>query len=446
MKKLYTTGLVILFFLGAAAQEMQQKMDALVAAYVGNKKFNGTVLVAQKGNILYDKGYGYSNAENKVLNSPASIFQIGSITKQFTAAIIMQLQQEKKLSLQDKLSKYFKGFANGDKITIEHLLTHTSGLYNYTEDSTVMNGDVTKHYSRDELISLFLKYPSDFEPGSKWNYSNTGYLMLGYIIEKVTGKPYEKVVRERILQPLNMSHSGFDFTNLKSTDKTKGYFDLSGSEVKPAPIVDSTIAYSAGALYTTTSDLYKWDRAIYSDKILKPESWKQVFTPYKSKYGYGWGIDSLYGQPIVSHSGGIHGYSSYILRFPQEELVVIVFDNSSSGSLNPMAKSLAAIVLNKPYVQPEIKTVIAVDAATLKNYQGEYELAPGFILTVTAEGNQLKAQATGQQITDLFPEKPNVFFLKVVEAKIEFILDEKGVAKSLILYQNGREIPGKKIK
>jgi CubicO group peptidase (beta-lactamase class C family) len=310
----------------------------------------------------------------------------------------------------------------------------------------VMDGDVTKHYSRDEMVGLFVKYPSDFEPGSKWNYSNTGYSMLGYIIEKVTGKPYEKVVRERILQPLGMTHSGFDFTNLKSTDKTKGYFDLSGPEAKPAPIVDSTIAYSAGALYTTTSDLYKWDRAIYTDKILKPESWKQVFTPYKSKYGYGWGIDSLYGQPIVSHSGGIHGYSSYILRFPQEELVVIVFDNSSSGSLNPMAKSLAAIVLNKPYVQPEIKTVIAVDAATLKNYLGEYELAPGFILTVTAEGNQLKAQATGQQITDLFPEKPNVFFLKVVEAKIEFILDEKGVAKSLMLYQNGREIPGKKIK
>jgi CubicO group peptidase (beta-lactamase class C family) len=136
-----------------------------------------------------------------------------------------------------------------------------------------------------------------------------------------------------------MTHSGFDFTNLKWTDKTKGYFDLSGTEAKPAPIVDSTIAYSAGAMYTTTSDLYKWDRAIYTDKILKPESWKQVFTPSRTSMAMA-GASIPYMDRHTSHSGGIHGYSSYILRFPQEELVVIVFDNSSSGSLNPMAKGL----------------------------------------------------------------------------------------------------------
>jgi CubicO group peptidase (beta-lactamase class C family) len=204
------------------AQSVQQKMDDLLDSYLKEKKFNGAVLVGHKGQVVYEKGFGYRNEEDKVPSDVNSIFQIGSITKQFTAAVIMQLQEEGKLSVQDKLSKYYPGFANGDKITIEHLLTHTSGIYNYTNDTTLMKSDVTKHYSQSQMVEMFKKYPPDFEPGTKWNYSNSGYSLLGYIIEKVTGKTYEKVVRERILQPLGMFHSGFDFTHVKDAEKAKG--------------------------------------------------------------------------------------------------------------------------------------------------------------------------------------------------------------------------------
>ena len=277
--------LSVLFFMVTClpAQNLQQKMDSLVSAYYKSGKFNGSVLVAQKGNILFQKGYGYSNAATRQLNDAQSIYQIGSITKQFTSAIIMKLQEEKKLSVQDKLSKYFPGFANGDKITIEHLLTHTSGLYNYTNDSTIMNNDVTRHYTAQQMIEKFKTYPPDFPPGSQWNYSNSGYSMLGYIIEKVTGMPYERVVREYILNPLGMQHSGFDFTNLADVHKTKGYFILMGDSIKPAPIVDSTLAFSAGALYSTVGDLYKWERSITTGKLLKPDSWNAIFTPFQHK-------------------------------------------------------------------------------------------------------------------------------------------------------------------
>ncbi len=309
MKKTLLLISAVLFYVFASAQTAMQKMEELVTAYGKDGKFNGAVLVAQKGNVIYQKGTGFKNAEQKITNDANSIFQIGSITKQFTSAVIMQLVEEKKISLQDPLSKYFKGFINGDKITIEHLLTHTSGIYNYTNDTALMNSDVTRHISGDSMMAIFKKYPSDFEPGTKWNYSNSAYSMLGYIIEKVTKKPYEKIVRERIFNPLGMTHSGFDFTHLSDANKTKGYFVL-GEAITPAPIVDSTIAYSAGAIYSTVDDLAKWERAIYTDEILKPASWKATFTPQKNNYGYGWNIDTLYKKTFTAHSGGIHGLSS----------------------------------------------------------------------------------------------------------------------------------------
>jgi CubicO group peptidase (beta-lactamase class C family) len=401
-------------------------------------------LVGQKGKVIYQKGFGYRNAEEKKPNDVNSIFQIGSITKQITSAVVMQLQQEGKLSVQDKLSKYFPGFTNGDKITIQNLLTHTSGIYNYTNDSVIMKNDVTRHYSEEEMMKLFKSYPPDFEPDAKWNYSNTAYSILGYIIQKVENKPYEKVVRERIFQPLGMNQSGFDFTDLSNSNKTKGYFSLNPKPV-PAPIVDSTIAYSAGAVYTTVGDLYKWERAIYSDKILKPESWKAVFTPYKNKYGYGWGIDSMYGKLITTHSGGIHGFSSNILRFPQDEVVVIVFDNSSSNALVPISKDVAAILFSQPYKVPAAKKEIIVDSAILKQYVGEYEIAPGFTITISLKDGGLKAHPTGQGLFDLYAEKENLFFLKVVDAEVEFVKDTNGVVAEMILHQNG-DHPGKKIK
>ena len=446
MKKIILTFLSLFFTLLLFAQEMSKKMEELVSAYAKDGKFNGAVLVMQKDKPVYKAAFGYRDAENKIAHKTDDVFQIGSITKQITAAVIMQLQEEGKLSVSDKLNKYFDGFTYGDRITIENLLTHTSGIYNYTNDKELITGDVTKHYSQQQMLDIFRAYQPDFEPGEKWNYSNSAYSILGYIIEKVTKKPYEKVVRERIFTPLSMTNSGFDFTHLKSSGKSKGYFTLAGDTPVVAPVVDSTIAYSAGAIYSTLDDLAKWERAVTEGKILKPQSWKAVFTPYKNKYGYGWTIDSSYGRQFTAHSGGIHGFSSYLIRFPQDEVAVIMFDNSSSPHLGKISKSLAAIALNQPVEMPGVRKAITLDSTILQQYVGEYQLTPDFSITISKQGNSLKAQATNQPQFDVFAEKKDFFFLKVVDAQLEFVRDGSGNITELVLHQNGLKQKAKKIK
>ena len=435
----------LFFVLQISAQDFQSKADEYLNILNSQQKFNGAVLVAKEGKVLYQKGFGYRDIDKKVKHDAQSIFQIGSVTKQFTSAIIMQLQQEKKLSVKDKISKYFPTFPRGNEITIENLLAHTSGIYNYTTDQAFMMTKVAIPHTEEQMIALFRDKPLDFEPGSKFNYSNSGYMLLGYIIQRVTGKPYEQVVRERILQPLQMNHSGFDFTNLANEYKTTGYYTITDTVVNAA-IVDSTVSYAAGALYSTVGDLYKWEQALYGDKIMNKESKKIVYTPVHNKYGYGWSIDTLYGKVTYSHGGGIHGFTSYLLRFPGEKLVIILLDNSGGGKLGPMGKDLAAMVLGKPYTKPVTTSEVKLDEKVLQQYVGEYELTPTFKIVVTLENGQLKAQATNQPQFDIYAEKEDLFFLKVVEAKIEFEKDETGKISGLILHQGGQKLPGKKIK
>ncbi len=445
MKKIFALLAYVFCSLLSWSQNFEEKAHELLNAYYQNGRFNGTVLVARDDKMLFQGGYGYKSMTTKIRNNVNTIFQIGSVTKQFTSAIILQLQQEDKLSVKDKLSKYFPGFPRGDDISIENLLHHTSGIYNYTMDREFMRDKITFPHSEDQMISLFREKPLNFEPGTQWAYSNSGYVLLGYVIEKVTGKPYETVMRERILTPLGMKRSGFDFTNLKTSDKSTGYF-VTPNGNEPSPIVDSTIAFSAGALYSTVVDLYKWDRAIYTDAILKKSSWNTTFTPALNKYGYGWAIDSMFSKNYTAHGGGIHGYASYIIRYPDEKAVIILLDNTGSSQLDDIGRGLSAILFNQPYKVPEKLKEIKVDATILQQYAGTYELTPDFTISVRVADGALKAQATGQQEFDLFAEKEDLFFLKVVDAKVRFVKNDTGVVDKLILYQGGREMAGKKIK
>src|SRR5258708_17001406 len=288
MKKILLFLWVILPACSTHSQTLPQKLDTLLTAYTRQHSFNGSALVARQGTVLLQKGYGYKNLQDHAWNDSNGIFQIGSITKQFTSAIILQLQEKNKLSLQDKLSKYIPDYPHGGEITIENLLTHTSGIYNYPNDGDFMQHKTTHPINRDSLIARFKNTPLDFSPGEKFSYSNSGYILLGYIIEKITGKPYFRVVREQIFQPLQMRHSGFDFTGLTSPDKAIGY--PSPSSDQPADIVDSSVSFAAGAMYTTAGDLYKWDRALYTGGIINQASFQKTFSPYKTGYRYAWGV------------------------------------------------------------------------------------------------------------------------------------------------------------
>jgi CubicO group peptidase (beta-lactamase class C family) len=272
MKKLFL--LITLMCFGHFIFAQGDKIDTLLSTYAKLHKFNGAALVAKNGVILLNKGYGYRDATLKTPNDEHTIFQLGSITKQFTSAIILKLQEEKKLSVSDKLGKYFPGYPKGDSITIRQLLTHTSGIFNYTNNGEFMKNEITKPATREKMLALFKDKPLDFSPGTGWNYSNSGYLLLGYIIEDVTKMTYEQAVRKYIFTPLRMTHSGFDFTDLKTKEKATGYFNLDQKENTAAPIVDSSVSFSAGAIYSTTGDLFLWHKALQTNTILSKEQQK----------------------------------------------------------------------------------------------------------------------------------------------------------------------------
>jgi CubicO group peptidase (beta-lactamase class C family) len=379
------------FAFSAQSQSNSRLLDSAVNLYVQQKKFSGSVLVAQKGNILLEKGYGYKDVEAKTMADAASLYQYGSVTKQFTAALIMYLQEKGKLSTQDKLSKYFPGLRFADSVTLFHLLTHTSGIYNYTENRDFMMNETTKPVSQERVLELFRNHPLAFQPGSKFSYSNSGYSLLGYIIEKASGMPYEALARQVILQPLGMKTAGFDFAHNTSSARTTGYHFIEGDKAGKAGIVDSSVSYAAGALYGSVRDLYAWHQALQKGQLLSAPSWKQVFTPYLSRYAFGWSVDSLYGRPVVHHNGGIFGYTSTIKRFPQDDVVVIVLSNNSSPKVEEIAANLVGLVFGQSIQWPKEKVAVQLQAEKLKAYEGEYELMPNFTVTFRVDNGVLKA-------------------------------------------------------
>ena len=446
MKK--TIGIIVVLLVAhiSFSQELPARLDTLITAYARLHKFNGAALVAKNGTVLLDKGYGLRSAADKTPNDPTSIFQLGSITKQFTSAIILKLQEEKKLSVKDKLSKYFPKYPKGDSISIEQLLTHTSGIYNYTNDGNFMANEITKPASREKIMALFENKPLDFSPGTGWNYSNSGYSLLGYIIEIVTKKPYEQMVRDYIFTPLQMTHSGFDFTHLAVPEKTTGYSLLDNKTSNTAPIVDSSISFSAGAIYSTTGDLYKWHKALENYSILSKEQQEKAYTPIKNNYGYGWGVDSIDGKRNVGHGGGIPGFITNITRVPADDVCIIVLSNASDQSVGKISQDILKLLYNKPYELPKERTAITLPQEKLKEYTGEYELRPELHVVISVKDNLLIAVPTNQSPKELYAEKVDFFFENKDDVQVEFTRNDKKEVDGFVLHQGGANIRSRKIK
>jgi CubicO group peptidase (beta-lactamase class C family) len=438
--------LAVFFYVTALAQDKTGKITDLLNAYVKQNAFNGSVLVYEHGQDIYNNSFGYKNVAKEETNNENTVYQIGSVTKQFTATIILKLAEQKKLKVTDKLSKYFPDYPKGDSITIKQLLTHTAGIYNYTNDGTFMQTEAVKPTTEKKMLALFKNRPLDFSPGTQWSYSNSGYLLLGYIIQKITGQPYEKIVRQYIFNPLHMNESGFDFTNLKNPMKATGYFSIDGKKSEEAGIVDSSVSFSAGAIYSTTYDLLKWHKAILNNTIIKRISAEEAFTPVKDHYGYGWGIDSIEGKRITAHSGGIFGFNSNFARVEADDICIVLLNNVGNDKLQEITQNILAILYNKPYKIPENKVAVQLSDTILKKYTGTYELAPQFKIDITTANGQIFAQATGQPKFELFAQKENYFFIKAVSAEVEFIINAQGQVEKMILYQGGRNTEGKKIK
>ena len=450
--------IALLFSLAVVAQNKSLQLDSLYSGLHNKQQFFGNVLIAEKGNIIYQKSFGKANrATSEDLNAE-SIFELASVSKQFTAMGIMLLKKQGKLSYEDSLRKFFPELPYHN-ITVRQLLNHTSGLPDYMQ-LFAQHWDSTKIATNSDMIRLLAKHkpPIRFLPGEKWEYSNTGYALLGSIIEKASGKSFGDYLQQNIFQPLDMKRTRvYRRRYEKKTIPNYAYGYVYDGKKKQFALPDSVNETAAmvfcldgivgdGTVNSTVNDLLKWDRALYTEKLVSKNMMNEAFQPgilndgKKTSYGFGWGLEDLRGAgKILHHSGGWPGYTTYIERNIEKDKTIIILRNHQVPG--EVLKKTRQILYD---LKEEEKKEITVSADVLKQYVGEYELAPTFTITVTVENGQIFGQATGEQKLELFAEKENLFFLKVVDAKIEFVKDEKGVVKSLVLYQNGQQVPGKK--
>jgi CubicO group peptidase (beta-lactamase class C family) len=304
------------------------------------------VLVARNGKILFEKGYGLADLEHRVPVTPQTIFRIGSVTKQFTATAILKLQKEGRLSVNDKLSKYFPDFPHGDEVTLRELMNHTSGIHDYVPSQW---SDVTKPTTPEAIIEGIEKHPYDFDPGTQWRYDNSGYTLLGYIVEKVSGQSYGDFLRENFFQPQGMTNTGVYHTLLGLSHEALGY-SLGTKGFEPAFYIDPSWNGGDGALYSTVEDLYRWNEGIFNDRVLDAASLNTAFTPVATEagqlnsgdgYGFGWFVGRYRGLRDISHGGSVPGFSCTLLRLPDEKFTVAVLANAEPGRTNATTRFLA---------------------------------------------------------------------------------------------------------
>ncbi|WP_461109909.1 serine hydrolase domain-containing protein [Spirosoma koreense] len=390
----------------ANAQSVSQQIEKLVDTYAALGKFNGSILVTAQGKPLLNKGYGYQDIKQKTRNDPHTIYQIASLTKSFTATLILKLVESNRLTLTDKVSQFYPDFPQGDSITIDQLLTHTSGL---SDDDSNTRAKTYPGSEEAKFMAALRDRPLDFSPGTDWKYSNAGYILLGYIIEHVSGMSYYEAVRTYLFSPLGMEHSGFDFIGLSSPNKATGYWEFPQNDtVRAATLIDHRGPRAAGAIYSTIGDLYKWHQGLQMGKLVSLSLLNRAYTPVKNNYGYGWMIDSVGRAKVVWHSGDIWGFKSELARVPAEDICIIMLNNMEDVDLHIITRKILAILYHQPYQWPA-RNKIQLSRRLLQTYVGEYLLRPGEWIRVILEGNHLTATTTRKQ--ELYAQKKDYFLL-----------------------------------
>ncbi len=350
-------------FVAAEAQVFAQadkaaQIDEMMKTYHGYRQFNGAVLVAEGGKVIHKKGYGMANMEWDVPVATDTRFRLGSITKQFTAALILQLVQEGKVKLDGHVTDYLPDYRKdtGARVTVHQLLNHTSGIPSYTGMPGFFKDVSRNPYAVGDFVKRYASGDLEFEPGTKFNYNNSGYFLLGAIIEKVTGKPYEAALKERIFDPVGMKDTGYDHHETILAKRAAGYQKTPTGFVN-APYLDMSLPYAAGSLYSTVEDLYLWDQALYTDKVLSAQYKELMFKPGLRDYAYGWGVRKVALGPgkeiqVIRHDGGINGFNTLIMRMPETKSLVVLLNNTGGTKLDEMAGKIAAVLHGLPHRAP----------------------------------------------------------------------------------------------
>jgi D-alanyl-D-alanine carboxypeptidase len=421
--------------LGGAAQVRPGKTAppglsarALVEAAFKANEPGGAVIVVKNGKPLYRGAVGMASLELGVPLQPDSVLRIGSVTKQFTSAAVMMLVEQGKLALDDEITKFFPDYpTQGKRITVEHLLTHTSGIKSYT-GLPAWRGLWGKEYTTPELIDFFKNEPMDFEPGEKYLYNNSAYFLLGALIEKASGIPYPEFVSKNVFAPLGMRRTRYGDTGPVLPGRAQGYAK-EGSTFVNAPYLSMTQPGAAGALVSTVDDLAAWDAAVSAGKLLTAASWQRIFTPYRLKngkstgYGFGWQVGTFEGHPVFEHGGGIHGFSAYVVRLPENRVYVAVLSNCASTNTGGLARKLAALAAGKPLANPP---VVSLTPGELAAFAGVYLFDDMRVAVVMAGDNLVMQLPEGRPPSTLVPMGKDRFFVRDSFSRFVFERDPSG--------------------
>lgn len=436
--RLITAGALTLVGLDVAHGQDAARMDQVVQSYATAGRFMGSVLVARGNEILLSKGYGAANLEWNVPNAPSTKFRLGSLTKQFTAAAILLLEEGGALRVDDPVKRFVpEAPTTWDAITIRHLLTHTSGIPNFTSFPDYRSLEPLPS-TPAALVARFRDKPLDFSPGETFSYSNSGYVLLGYVIERITGVSYDQFLQDRLFTPLGMAHSGYDSHTAVIRNRASGYTPAPAGPVN-AGFVHMSIPFAAGALYSTTEDLLRWERGLFGGKVLSTASLQKMTTPAKNDYAFGVGVRTTNGRRTIAHNGGIEGFSTFLAYSPETQVTVAVLANLNGPAADQLGAQLGALAHGEPVQLTTERNEIAVSRAVLATYVGTYELAPRINMMITLDDDRLMAQLSGQAKLQVYPETETRFFLKAVDAQLEFEKNDQGVVTAVVLHQNGRD-------
>jgi CubicO group peptidase (beta-lactamase class C family) len=416
-----------------AAEEA--RLAAVANAYA--PAFLGSVLVADGDAVLLDKGYGKANLEWDQDNAPDVKFRVGSLTKQFTATLVLLLQQEGKLDITQPVTRYLPDApAAWGKVTLAELLGQTSGIPDFTADKGFSEWSMSPR-TPAEILAFFKDRPLEFDPGSKFEYSNSNYQVLGAVIEKVAGKPYGELLRERIFRPLGMTDTGLDADELILAHRAQGYRRRKGVLEQPRS-ESMTVPWAAGAIYSTTGDLLKWERGLFGGKLLDAASVKAMTTAGKGDYGLGVLVVQRGGSAIIWHNGGIEGFHAFLAYAPQKRVTVAVLSNVDSGLPDVTGAQLLDVALGRPVFIAGEQTSAPISEADLAKFEGAFQLKPGVTLVFSRVGDQLMLKAGERPVALLYEGLRNgrpTFNAPSLYLEVEFTPDANGAVTSAILHQ-----------
>lgn len=434
------TGLAPATALARADRKFSEQAEALLTDYVQGELFTGTVLVARNGHPIFRKGYGEANREWMIPNTVDTRYRIGSITKQFTSAAILRMVDDHKLGLDDPIKEYLPGLPlSWEQATIRQLLSHTSGIPSHTslDDSDTKLWPV-KH-TPQQLIDMLKDLPLNYEHGTKFRYNNMGYVLLGRVIETVSGMSYPDYLEQKLLMPLKLRNSGYD-EGREVVDRLAQDYSDGTDKVQKGKLVNMSNAYAAGAMYSTVDDLFAWQQMLMNGKVLSPASLTAMLTNGGYHNGLGWFIRDRLSRKLYEHGGSIGGYSSMLAYYPDDKVTVIILSNYGDEVVSKISDELARLALGVAPAHRQVK----VDPHLYPRLEGQYQLGSA-IFAITSKGGHLFAKLTGQRQLEIFPQSDYSYFYKAVDVVVTFEKDASGKIASLIVDQDGTKTEARRL-